>query len=46
MLLYFTIIDRWPPVSYLEAMEEYQRKYGSNEEVTGGRRQREKCSVM
>lgn len=37
---------RWPPVSYLEAMEEYQRQYGSDEEISKGKRKREKCSVM
>lgn len=26
---------RWPPVSYLEAIEEYKEKYGSDQDLEG-----------
>ena len=44
---------RWPPVSYLSAIEEYQRKYGSDDqqEIFSGKRRiakktTERCCIM
>ena len=45
--------NRWPPISYLNAIDEYQKKYGSDdqEETISGkgriaRKTRERCSIM
>ena len=47
---------RWPPLSYITAMEDYREKYGGDEDdaeenETGAHRKRsrtknEKCSLM
>ena len=54
LILKVISIARWPPISYLEAMEEYRDKYGGDEDDSEGlghsgervKRRRDKCAVM